>query len=89
MVKYCKKDVEDTAKVWQKLSEHFDSKFNMSKFTDERIVCKHADCGSSRLQSRGVRVTTTGKKKSYQCQDCGRWCQTSISSATGKESGIK
>jgi DNA polymerase elongation subunit (family B) len=32
-------------------------------------------CGSTRLQKRGVAVSTTGAYQRYQCRDCGSWAQ--------------
>ena len=32
-------------------------------------------CGSTRLQKRGIAVSTTGSYQRYQCRDCGSWSQ--------------
>jgi predicted RNA-binding Zn-ribbon protein involved in translation (DUF1610 family) len=34
------------------------------------------DCGGRNLQSRGARMTRTGKSPRHQCQDCGRWADS-------------
>lgn len=92
MVKYCKKDVEDTRMLWKMLSEHFDSKFNYNRFIEEafNMCCKHADCGSSNLKKDGIRQNGQGKFQCYTCSECGRYAgRTTISKLTGKEGGIR
>ncbi len=73
MIEYGKKDVEDTRAVWDRVAEYIDPKFSVkevaSKFAGH--VCRH--CGSSKIQSRGSRMTTAGKVRRGQCQSCGHW----------------
>ncbi len=84
MVKYCKKDVEDTRTLWTKLSEHFDSKFNNARFRDLGMACKHADCGSVNIALNGTRMSGGSKYQTYTCSDCGRYAgKTAISALTG------
>ncbi len=73
MIKYNKKDVEDTRTLWNKLSEHFDSKFNMSTFVDFGLRCKHADCGSENLRVNGSRISGKTRYRQYICNDCQRY----------------
>lgn len=88
MLKYCRKDVEDTRALWGKLSEHFDSKFNNARFQDLGMACKHADCGSVNIGPNGTRMSGGSKYQTYTCRDCGRYCgKTAISATTGK-SGV-
>jgi hypothetical protein len=73
MVKYGKKDVEDTRALWNKLSEHFDPKFNMATFKGHNLICKHADCGSPNIICNGTKVSSKIRYQTYQCRDCGRY----------------
>ncbi len=88
MVKYGKKDVEDTRALWNQLSEHFDPKFNMAAFVNDD-VCKHADCGSNNIRKNGVRVSAKTRYQTYLCLDCGRYAgRKPISSVQNKEGKI-
>lgn len=73
MLKYGKKDVEDTRALWNKLSEHFEPKFNMATFTNEALICKYADCGSANIICNGTRVSAKTRYQCYNCSDCGRY----------------
>ena len=73
MIKYGLKDTEDTRFLWDKLSEHFDSKWNQSTFEGVKLICKHADCGSSDLKKDGTRVAGKTKYQHYTCKACGRY----------------
>jgi hypothetical protein len=64
MLKYGKKDVEDTRKLWYMLEEHFTPKF------DERVPgC--GECGSFDRRKSGFSYTCAGKKQRYTCNKCG------------------
>lgn len=73
MVKYGKKDVVDTRTLWDKLSEHFDAKFNMSTFNGGALICKHSDCGSVNIRLNGTRLAGKTLYQHYWCTDCGRY----------------
>lgn len=86
MIKYGKKDVMDTRALWNKLSEHFDPKFNMSSFINHGIRCKHADCGSEQLKKNGIRVACKTRYQMYVCLACGRYAgRTPLSSVLNRE----
>lgn len=69
MVAYCKRDVALLEKVWQKMQPYVPSKTHI---TGNATECPN--CGSSRLQSRGTRISAAGHKSvRLQCQDCGTW----------------
>lgn len=90
MLKYGKKDVEDTRKLWHMLSEHFDSKFNSARFNNFAVACKHADCGSENVFKNGSKMSGGIKYQTYGCADCGRYAgKTTISQLTGKEGSIR
>lgn len=89
MIEYNIKDVEDTKNVWEDLSHHFDPKFNMNVFLDNREgkCCKQ--CGSENIFKNGTKFRNLTKYQTYYCKDCGRYAGKSIISKTGKESGIR
>lgn len=89
MIRYGKKDVIDTRKLWFKLSEHFDSKWNQAKFQDSVLACKHMDCGSEKLKKNGTRVLGKVKYQLFSCTDCGRYAgKTTISNIMEKLGSI-
>lgn len=88
MLKYGKKDVEDTRLLWDKLSQHFDPKFNCAAFVGERLACKH--CGSTNLKPNGSRVSGQTVYKQYICCDCFKYAgRTPISKVKQTEGKIK
>lgn len=73
MVKYGKKDVEDTRALWGRLSEHFDSKWNQATFLGVDLACKHANCGSFDLIKRGTYFQGKSRYQEWQCKTCCRY----------------
>ncbi len=68
MTKYCRKDVEDTRTLWNKLSKHFEPKFNMNAFNETKHCCKQ--CGSDSIVANGTRVSGGTKYQTYLCNSC-------------------
>lgn len=64
MLRYGKKDVEDTRSLWYKLYEHFTPKF------DEGLLCC-IECGSYSYRKSGINYTQQGAKQRYKCVKCG------------------
>ncbi len=88
MIRYCKKDVEDTRTLWNKLEEHFEPKLNMSTFlhTGENI-CKN--CGSSNLIKYGIRCSGKFRWQTFFCNECNRYAgRAPISDSMQKEGRI-
>lgn len=73
MIKYGKKDVVDTRALWNRLSEHFEPKFNMATYLNAKLVCKYSDCGSSELRKDGVRIGAKTRYQEYRCKKCKRY----------------
>ncbi len=72
MIKYCKKDVEDTRSLWDKLSEHFEPKLNKSVFiSDGARRCRH--CGSDDLRKDGIKCQGQSRYQKYACRACHRY----------------
>jgi hypothetical protein len=67
MVSYCKKDVQDTKKLWKALESHITPKFNHSVHTG-KSVCKV--CGSDNIRPNGSTRSPAGVKYvKYYCND--------------------
>lgn len=67
MVSYCKKDVQDTKKLWKHLEAHISPKFNHSVHTGTP-VCKV--CGSTNIKKNGYTRSPAGVKYTkYYCND--------------------
>lgn len=71
MLKYGKKDVVDTRTLWNKLSEHFDTKINLGAWNNIKLACKH--CASENLWRDGVKCYGGSRWQEFQCKDCGRY----------------
>lgn len=70
MCKYGAKDTADTRTLWNKLSQHFEPKFNVAVFNDAKNACTR--CASTNIKKNGVRVSSGTKYQEYFCNDCGR-----------------
>lgn len=68
MVKYCKKDVELLADLYERTRPYLKDHGIMRGFLGDRDVCPN--CGGSNNIKHGDRVTKTGRYQRYQCQDC-------------------
>lgn len=89
MIKYCKKDVEDTRQLWDMLSEHFNPKFNNASFYNKK-VCKHADCGSDDILPNGSYMSQNTKYLQYKCNTCQRYAgSVSVNWLNQKEGKIR
>ncbi len=73
MVKYNKQDVLLLEEVYLELLPHMTKHPNYNAITGTSDNCPK--CGSSNLTQRGYSVTTTGRKKRFQCNGCGSWSQ--------------
>jgi hypothetical protein len=83
MVKYGKKDIEDTRAVWNKISDHFEPRFNIATFNEAKGACKN--CGESNIRKNGTRVLGSIKYQLYYCNSCHKYAgRHSLSHNTGK-----
>ena len=88
MVKYGKKDVVDTRKLWNRLSQHFEPKFNMATFLDKPNSC--TKCGNDNIVKDGTGVSGFTKYQRYKCNKCGGYAgRTPISKVLRKEGKIR
>ena len=75
MESYNKHDVVLLEKLYYKLLPWIDQHPNMNLFVpNEDPVCPN--CGSDKLQRRGIRTATTYVYSRYQCGACGRWSRS-------------
>ena len=74
VVTYGRGDIPTLRQLYERLKPY--SKHpNLNLWRGEGVECC-PKCSSTNFQSRGFRMTTTGKYPSYQCQDCGGWFQS-------------
>lgn len=66
---YGAKDTEDTRILWNYLKNHFDAKFNMAIFLDEKHGCK--TCGSVNTKKNGIRIAGKTKYQQFYCNEHG------------------
>lgn len=72
METYNRGDVTLLEKLYYKLLPWIDGHPNLNLYTDsEKPVC--TNCGSEKLQARGIQFNQTLTYKRYQCQSCGKW----------------
>lgn len=77
MAEYCKQDVRALEAVFKKLKPLIADIPNYNLFTPgHRNLCPN--CGSTRLDSNGTRVTATRTYKRYICRDCKTWSRTDL-----------
>ena len=68
MTKYCKQDVDTLEEVYEELKQYHTSHVNFNAVAGTKENCP--TCGSTHTQKYGTKITKTGKKQRYQCQDC-------------------
>jgi hypothetical protein len=74
MMSYNKQDVVLLEKLYNKILPWIDAHPNMNLFgSEEDPVCPN--CGSKKLERRGLRRTATYIYKRLQCMGCGRWAR--------------
>jgi DNA polymerase elongation subunit (family B) len=64
MIRYGKKDVVDTRKIFNRIKPYIKPKFNMATFYQEN-VCVH--CGSDRIKKNGTRISGKTKYQFFYC----------------------
>lgn len=72
MEKYNKQDVILLEKLYNRLLPWITNHPNTGVYIG-RPVC--TNCGSSKLQKRGLARTQAQSYTRYQCQGCGKWCR--------------
>lgn len=68
MADYCKMDVEVLQQVYHKLNPHHSGGVNMNWYYED-TVCP--SCSSQKFVSKGVRMSKSGEKQRFLCNDCG------------------
>lgn len=81
MERYNKQDVRLLPKLYDELLPWIKDHPNYSLFSNnERPVC--TNCGSPKVQSRGVQHTRTQTYRRYQCSKCGTWMRSRFTEIT-------
>lgn len=72
MVDYNKQDVALLEKVYYKLRPWTENHVNLNLYNEDVHACPK--CSSGKIQRRGFRYGKTGRRRQYQCTNCGGWC---------------
>jgi len=76
MIAYCNQDVKLLVKLYDRLLPYITNHPNMANYTDQVSVCPK--CGSSHMESKGIRRTNTKVYRRYICHSCGGWAAERI-----------
>lgn len=72
MVEYCKNDVTELEKVYDRLHKYIKPKTSIAQYR-----CDCPNCGSEKTKIQKSRVSAAGVRlKQIQCQDCGKYFTT-------------
>jgi hypothetical protein len=84
MIKYGLKDVEDTRKIWNKLEQHFEPRFNVAIHKEIKDACKR--CASTDIKKNGTKCSGGVKYQEYYCNSCYQYAgRHSISRKDGRK----
>lgn len=81
MCRYGIKDVEDTRKLWNRVSAYITPKFNAATFYDE-VRC--VNCGSKEIRKNGTIVRGRSKYQKFYCRDHKGYAGIRVISKSGK-----
>lgn len=82
MERYNKQDVILLEKVYNRLLPWITRHPNRGLYVYTSGASSCTNCGSEKLQKRGLSYTSTLTYQRYQCQDCGSWMKSRISEKT-------
>jgi len=71
MKTYNKKDVLKTEKLYLNLLPWIEHHPNVSVYTGKKFSCPN--CGSTKVEKRGVHYTQASAYQQYHCTNCGKW----------------
>lgn len=75
---YNNQDVDLLYKLYEILRPYIKNHTNLGDLSGERGTCPK--CGSAKLEKRGIKY----QKQTYQCKDCGGWCNDSSKKSNGR-----
>lgn len=87
MERYNKQDVRLLERVYNALLPWIKNHPNVGNFLNESAVC--TNCGSSYLQSNGLRRTAVSAYRRLQCQDCGAWMRGAVAEKRERADGSR
>ncbi len=70
MIKYGKKDVEDTRKLWDYLEKYVEPRFKANVFVGNVHEC--TKCAGTNIIKYGTGMQASTKMQKWYCQDCGK-----------------
>jgi predicted RNA-binding Zn-ribbon protein involved in translation (DUF1610 family) len=85
MVSYCAHDVTVVQALYLKLRPWMENHPNVALNNEVNLLNTCPKCGSTKLQKRGISVTSNCKYQRYQCQDCGGWARSRFSIKGGNK----
>lgn len=83
MLRYNKQDVKLLEKIYLKLRPWIDNHPGINII--DNIIDGCPKCGSRKLHRRGVRHTKVATTQRFQCQKCGGWSHSRLSTRSGVE----
>lgn len=84
MVLYCRQDVDLLYALYERLLPHMKNHPNMNLIQRTDYCCP--SCGSPHVIRKGTRISKTGVKQEWQCQECGSY---STGSSTLEKSELR
>lgn len=75
MEEYNKHDVRLTERMYDRLRAWIDGHPNMGQYVEDGEPCC-PNCGSHKLQARGVSRTAAFAYRRWQCNSCGKWSRS-------------
>jgi DNA polymerase elongation subunit (family B) len=73
MIKYNKKDVILTEKVFKRVKSYVKLPAALHHYTNHKETDKCTVCGSGNIQYRGFTYTQLYRRRKYQCNKCYKW----------------
>jgi hypothetical protein len=86
MVKYGKKDADDTAELIMEVQPYITPKFNHAAYHGDH---RCTNCGSQNIHRNGIRLVGQTKKQRWHCKDHGGFAGYTTILKSGKDGKIK
>ena len=87
MIKYGKKDVEDTRKLWNYLEQYVEPRFKANVFMGDSHAC--TKCAGKNIIKYGTGMQSSTKMQKWYCQDCGKVSYSTWNADEAKASKAK
>lgn len=77
MIKYCNQDVNLVVSLYDRFLPYINNHPNIATLTQKPDCCPK--CGSTKLESKGIRTTNIGTYRRYICHNCKGFCSERLS----------